>query len=74
MSSFGKVLISIGGLLIVIGLLVVVAGRAGIPLGRLPGDINYRGKNTTFFFPITTCIVLSVLLSLVIWIVNRFLR
>ena len=48
--------------------------RAGIPLGRLPGDINYRGKNAAFFFPITTCIILSIVLSLVMWIVNRFFR
>jgi len=73
-SSFGRLLIGLGGLLIVIGLCVLLAGRTGIPLGRLPGDINYRGKNTVFFFPITTCIVLSIVLSLVIWIVNRFIR
>lgn len=72
--SLGKLLISVGGLLIVIGLVVVLAGRTDIPLGRLPGDINYRGKNTAFFFPITTCIVLSIVLSLVMWIVNRFFR
>jgi Protein of unknown function (DUF2905) len=73
-SSLGKLLIAVGGLLIVIGLIVVLAGRIGIPLGRLPGDINYRGKNTAFFFPITTCIIVSILLSLVMWIVNRFFR
>jgi len=72
--SFGKILIGVGGLLIVIGLVVVLAGRIGIPLGRLPGDINYRGENTAFFFPITTCIVVSIVLSLVMWVVNRFMR
>ena len=72
MSSFGKLLIGVGGLLIVIGLCVLLAARAGVPLGRLPGDINYRGKNTFVFFPITTCIVLSIVFSLVMWIVNRF--
>ncbi|PYY16304.1 MAG: DUF2905 domain-containing protein [Acidobacteria bacterium] len=74
MGSFGKLLIGVGGLLIVIGLCVLLANRAGIPLGRLPGDINYRGKNAAFFFPITTCIILSIVLSLVMWIVNRFFR
>lgn len=74
MSSFGKLLIGVGGLLVVIGLCVLLANRIGIPLGRLPGDINYRGKNTAFFFPIATCIVLSIVLSVVMWIVNRFLR
>ncbi|PYY14321.1 MAG: DUF2905 domain-containing protein [Acidobacteria bacterium] len=74
MGSFGKLLIGVGGLLIVIGLCVLLANRAGIPLGRLPGDINYRSKNAAFFFPITTCIILSIVLSLVMWIVNRFFR
>jgi hypothetical protein len=73
-SSFGKLLIGAGGLLIVVGILVLLSGRFNVPLGRLPGDISYRGKNTAIFFPITTCIVLSILLSLLLWIVNRFLR
>lgn len=74
MNSIGKLLIGAGGLLILIGLIVLLAGRANVPLGRLPGDISYRGKNTAVFFPITTCIILSVVLSLVLWLVNRFLR
>ena len=74
MSSLGKLLIVAGGLLILIGFLVLLAGRANVPLGRLPGDISYRGKNTAVFFPITTCIILSIVLSLVLWLVNRFLR
>ena len=74
MNSLGKVLIGVGGLLILIGLFVLLAGRAHVPLGRLPGDISYRGKNTVVFFPITTCIILSIVLSFVLWLVNRFLR
>lgn len=74
MNSLGKLLLAAGGLLIVLGLLVLLAGRFNVPLGRLPGDISYRGKNTAVFFPITTCIVLSILLSFILWIVNRFLR
>ena len=74
MNSVGKVLIGAGGLLILIGVIVIVAGRANVPLGRLPGDISYRGKNTAFFFPLTTCIVVSIVLSVVMWLVNRFLR
>ena len=42
-----------------------------LPLFRLPGDIVYRGKNTTFYFPIVTCLLLSVILSLILWLVNR---
>lgn len=74
MNSLGKLLIGAGALLILIGVVVLVAGRANVPLGRLPGDISYRGKNTSVFFPITTCIVLSILLSFVLWLVNKFLR
>jgi hypothetical protein len=73
-NSLGKLLIGAGALLILIGVVVLVAGRANVPLGRLPGDISYRGKNTSVFFPITTCIVLSILLSFVLWLVNKFLR
>ncbi|MFL6439036.1 MAG: DUF2905 domain-containing protein [Terriglobales bacterium] len=74
MSSLGKLLIGAGGLLILIGAIVLLAGRANIPIGRLPGDISYRGKNTAVFFPITTCIILSILLSFILWLVNRFMR
>jgi len=74
MNSLGKVLLGAGGLLILVGLIVVLAGRMNIPLGRLPGDISYRGKNTAFFFPITTCIILSIVLSFVMWLVNKFMR
>lgn len=74
MNPLGKLLIFFGGVLVVIGIIVVLAGRANLPLGRLPGDIVYRGKNTTFYFPLATCIVLSILFSLVMWIINRFSR
>ena len=74
MNSAGKLLIAGGALLIFAGILVLLAGRLNLPLGPLPGDISYRGKNTALFFPITTCIILSVLLSLIVWIVGRFMR
>lgn len=74
MSSLGKLLVILGAALIVAGVLVMVASRANIPIGRLPGDISYRGKNTAFFFPITTCIIISVVLSFILWVVNRFMR
>jgi hypothetical protein len=50
----------------------VLLGKTNLPLGRLPGDIYYRGKNTTFYFPLTTSILLSVVLSLVLYLVSRF--
>lgn len=70
----GRFLIFAGVILVIVGVVVVLEGKANLPLGRLPGDISYRGKNTAFYFPIMTCIVISIILSLVMWIVNRFSR
>lgn len=71
MGDLGRTLVFFGGVLLVVGLIIMLAGKANLPLGRLPGDIVYRGKHTTFYFPLVTCIVLSVILSLVLYIVNR---
>jgi hypothetical protein len=73
-ADFGKALIFFGVVIAIVGVVVLLSSRANLPIGRLPGDILYRGKNTTFYFPIVTCIVLSVVLSLVFWIVGRFSR
>jgi Protein of unknown function (DUF2905) len=74
MTDFGKVLIGIGLLLVVAGVLLTVLGRANLPLGRLPGDIVYRGKNTTFYSPLATSIVVSVVLSIVLYVPGRWKR
>jgi hypothetical protein len=74
MAELGKMLIGLGVLLAVAGGLLVLAGRAGIPLGRLPGDIFYRGKNTTVYFPLATSVVLSVVVSVVLYLIGRFRR
>jgi hypothetical protein len=71
MTELGKLLLALGGIIIVIGLVLLLAGRLNLPLGRLPGDFTYRGKHTTFYFPLTTSIVLSIVLSLIFWIINR---
>lgn len=71
MTDLGKMLVLFGAVVIVAGLVLMVAGRAHLPLGRLPGDIIYRGKNTTFYFPLATSIILSVVLTLVLWVVGR---
>jgi hypothetical protein len=73
-TGLGKLLIVGGGILIVLGLVVVFAGKVGLPLGRLPGDIAYRGKNTSFYFPIVTCLILSIVLSFIMWLINRLSR
>ena len=69
--GLGRWLIAVGVLLIVAGLLVNFGGRLPIRLGHLPGDISIHGKHSSFYFPITTCILLSVLLSMVLWISRR---
>ncbi|HKD83809.1 MAG TPA: DUF2905 domain-containing protein [Terriglobales bacterium] len=71
MSDIGRMLVFVGGLLLVFGLILILAGKMNLPIGRLPGDIAYRGKNTTFYFPLVTSIILSVILSLVLYLVNR---
>lgn len=74
MSELGKALLGVGLLLVVVGGVLLLAGRVGWPLGRLPGDFSYRGKNVTVFFPLGTSILLSVLLSLVLYLLSRFKR
>ncbi len=74
MVDVGRILIFVGGLLLVFGLILVLAGKVNLPIGRLPGDFVYRGKHTTVFFPLMTSILLSVILSLVLYVVNRMHR
>ncbi|MEO8026655.1 MAG: DUF2905 domain-containing protein [Bryobacteraceae bacterium] len=69
--GLGKTLILAGAALMVIGLIVFALERFSIPIGRLPGDIVIRGKNSTFFFPVVTCLLLSVILSAVFWLIGR---
>lgn len=72
MMEFGKILVFFGVLLLVLGALFLLLGRTSLPIGRLPGDILYRGKNTTFYFPFTTSILLSAVLSLVLYVIGKF--
>ena len=74
MTGVGKLLIVFGGVMVLLGIIIMLAGRANLPIGRLPGDVVYRGKHTTFYFPLVTCIVLSVVLSCVMWIIGRLSR
>ena len=60
-----------GLLLIAVGILVTLGARLPIKLGRLPGDVVIRGKNGVFYFPIVTCIIVSAVLSLVMWLIGR---
>ncbi|MGH9736172.1 MAG: DUF2905 domain-containing protein [Candidatus Acidiferrales bacterium] len=72
--ELGKLLIVAGLCLAAVGAWFVFGGRVPFRLGRLPGDIAYHGRHGSFYFPILTCIVLSVLLTLILWIVNIFRR
>ncbi len=74
MPEVGKILIGIGTVLIVVGGLVILLGRSGLPLGRLPGDFLYRGKHGSFYFPLATSILVSVVLSLLLFLIARFKR
>jgi hypothetical protein len=74
MTDLGKGLIVLGAVLVLAGVGLMVLGRANLPLGRLPGDIVYRGKNTTFYFPLATSVVVSVVLSIVLYVVGRWKR
>lgn len=74
MTDLGKLLIVLGAALILVGVLLLMVGRLHLPLGRLPGDILYRGKNTTFYFPLATSILLSLLLTLILYFVGRWRR
>ncbi len=74
MTDFGRLLIVLGLGLAVVGLLLTLLGRINLPLGRLPGDIIYRGKNTTFYFPLATSVLVSIVLSIVLYVVGRWRR
>lgn len=67
----GRLLIVTGFALVAIGVLVLALNRFNIPFGRLPGDVVWRGKNSTVYFPWVTCLVISVVLTLLFWIFNR---
>jgi hypothetical protein len=70
-TDLGKVLVFLGAAIVAVGLVFVLLGRTNLPLGRLPGDIVYRGKNTTFYFPLATSIVISIVLSILMYVIGR---
>lgn len=74
MYSLARLLIGLGLVLVAMGALVLLLARIGLPLGRLPGDFAWRGRNTSVYFPLATSILISILLSLILYLVNRFRR
>lgn len=69
--GIGRTLIVLGLVLVAAGIVVTFGGKLPIRIGRLPGDIVIRGKNSVFYFPLATSILLSVLFTLVMWLFNR---
>ena len=74
MHGLGRTLIGIGLAIVIAGICVLLADRLHFPLGRLAGDFAWRGKNSAFYFPLGTCVLLSVILSLLFYIVSRIRR
>ena len=72
--ELGRTLVMLGGLLVLVGAFFFFGGKLPFRLGRLPGDIVHEGEHATFYFPVVTCLVLSIGLSLVFWIISRFRR
>ncbi len=70
----GKFVIVVGFVLVAAGALLLFGAKLSFRLGRLPGDIAVQGRHGSFYFPIVTCILVSLALTLVMWIVNFFRR
>ena len=74
MQGLGRLLISAGVFIAILGVCVLLAQKLGLPLGRLPGDIAWKGKHTSIYFPLATCLLLSVILSLLLYVLNHLRR
>lgn len=74
MNDLGKLLVLLGVIVVAAGIALILLGRVGFPLGRLPGDFTYRGKNTTLYIPLASSLLLSTVLSVVLYVIGRFRR
>lgn len=74
MHGLGRLLIYTGLFIVILGMCILLAEKMGLPLGHLPGDFAWRGKRSSFYFPLTTCVVLSAVLSLILYILGRLRR
>jgi hypothetical protein len=74
MSELGKTLLGLGLLLALVGAALLLVGRMGLPLGRLPGDITWRGKHVSVFFPLGTSILISIILSVLFYLFSHLRR
>ena len=71
MRDVGRLMVVVGGILVLFGLLVNFQDRLPLRIGRLPGDFLIRGKNSVFYFPLATSLLLSVVLSVILWLIGR---
>jgi hypothetical protein len=74
MQDLGRTLIFLGGVIALVGLVILGLNKMHLPLGRLPGDFKWQGRGWSVAFPLATSILVSVLLSLLFWIVGRMRR
>ena len=74
MSDLGRILIGLGLLLVVVGAIFLLFNRMNVPLGRLPGDFSWKGRGWTVSFPLASSILISVVLSLILWAISHFRR
>lgn len=72
--ELGRILLLLGAAFLLVGAFFFFGGKVPFRLGRLPGDIIHRGEHTTFYFPIVTCLVVSLALSFLFWLINHFRR
>ena len=74
MHDLGRTFIFLGILLLAVGLVIFGLNRLNLPIGRLPGDFDWRGRGWSFSFPLATSIIVSILLSLLLWVIGRLRR
>ncbi len=72
--EIGRTLLIFGGILVLVGAFFYFSGKLPFRLGKLPGDISYKSEHTTFYFPIVSCLVVSVALSAILWLIKHFHR
>jgi Protein of unknown function (DUF2905) len=72
--DLGRMLLILGAIIAIVGALLYFGARLPFRLGRLPGDIIHRGEHTTFYFPIVSCLVISIVLSAVLWFISNLRR
>ncbi len=72
--DLGRLLLILGAIIAIVGALLYFGARLPFRLGRLPGDIIHRGEHTIFYFPIVSCLVISIVLSVILWLFSNLRR